>query len=95
MLSVKRLDVITVDSKAISKRCFLNNLKVIASPGNRASEVAGMEQSCDHVGLLIAAVLRLCEVERRASDAGNLFAYTNHPLIQSKFLTRFETSFNF
>jgi len=46
---------------------------VIASPGNRASEVAGMEQSCDHVARLIAAVLRLCEVERRASDAGNLY----------------------
>lgn len=46
---------------------------MIASPGNRASEVAGMEQSCDHVARLIAAVLRLCEVERRASDAGNLY----------------------
>ena len=29
-----------------------------------------MEETCDHVARLIAAVLRLCEVERRASDAG-------------------------
>lgn len=45
-------------------------LKVIASPGNRATDIAGMEETCDHVARLIAAVLRLCEVERRASDAG-------------------------
>jgi len=45
-------------------------IKVIASPGNRATEIPGMEESCDHVARLIAAVLRLCEVERRASDSG-------------------------
>lgn len=47
---------------------FLN--QVIASPGNRATDIAGMEETCDHVARLIAAVLRLCEMERRASDAG-------------------------
>ena len=50
-------------------------MKVIASPGNRATDIAGMEESCDHVARLIAAVLRLCEVERRASDAGILISY--------------------
>lgn len=45
-------------------------IKVIASPGNRATDIPGMEETCDHVARLIAAVLRLCEVERRASDAG-------------------------
>ena len=43
---------------------------MIASPGNRATDINGMEETCDHVARLIAAVLRLCEVERRASDSG-------------------------
>ena len=41
----------------------------MASPGARASEVAGMEESCDHTVRLMATALRLCEVERRAADA--------------------------
>ena len=44
--------------------------QVLASPGNRASDVSGMEETCDHAVRLIAAALRLCEVERRAADAG-------------------------
>lgn len=45
-------------------------MKVMASPGNRASDVAGMEEGCDSTVRLVASALRLCEVERRAADSG-------------------------
>ncbi|GFY41887.1 exportin-4 [Trichonephila inaurata madagascariensis] len=44
-------------------------LQVLASPTHRASDIPGAEQTTDPVVRLIAAVFRLCEVEKRAMEA--------------------------
>ncbi len=45
-------------------------LQVLASPGDDVSAIPGSDAKSDTVVRLCAAVLRLCEVERRAADAG-------------------------
>lgn len=50
-----------------NNRTDLNvTLKLLASPGETIGEIPGAEQSADHVVRLVAAVLRLCEVETKA-----------------------------
>ncbi|GFQ78908.1 exportin-4 [Trichonephila clavata] len=44
-------------------------LQVLASPTHRASDIPGAEHTTDPVVRLIAAVFRLCEVEKRAMEA--------------------------
>ncbi|KAJ1532209.1 hypothetical protein ONE63_000829 [Megalurothrips usitatus] len=44
-------------------------MKVLASPDHHILDIPGAEQSSDHIIRLIAALFRLCEVERRAAEA--------------------------
>lgn len=44
-------------------------LQLLASPQSDISDVQGAEQSADHVIRLIAAVFRLCEIEKSAIEA--------------------------
>ncbi|KFM64442.1 Exportin-4, partial [Stegodyphus mimosarum] len=44
-------------------------LQVLASPSHRTSDIPGAEMTTDPVVRLIAAVFRLCEVEKRALEA--------------------------
>ncbi|XP_013778949.1 exportin-4-like [Limulus polyphemus] len=51
-------------------RVSLNTtLQVLASPSHRAADIPGVDQNTDHVVRLIAAVFRMCEVEKRAIEA--------------------------
>ncbi|XP_015609401.1 exportin-4 isoform X2 [Cephus cinctus] len=44
-------------------------LQLLASPQNNLSDINGAEQSADHIIRLVAAVFRLCEVEKIAMSA--------------------------
>ena len=44
-------------------------MKVLASPDHHIVDIPGAEQSSDHLIRLIAALFRLCEVEKKAGEA--------------------------
>lgn len=44
-------------------------MKVLASPDHHILDIPGAEQSSDHIIRLIAALFRLCEVEKKAAEA--------------------------
>lgn len=44
-------------------------LRVLASPGHRVADIPGAEQSSDNIVRVIASVMRMCEVEKRALQA--------------------------
>lgn len=45
------------------------SMKLLASPAQTISEIPNAENMSDHVVRLVAAVFRLCEIERKAIDA--------------------------
>ncbi|XP_034253012.1 LOW QUALITY PROTEIN: exportin-4-like [Thrips palmi] len=57
---------------SISQASSINmdtTMKVLASPDHHILDIPGAEQSSDHIIRLIAALFRLCEVERKAAEA--------------------------
>lgn len=57
---------------SISQSSSINidtTMKVLASPDHHILDIPGAEQSSDHIIRLIAALFRLCEVEKKAAEA--------------------------